>query len=448
MHLGVYAMGTGNHIAGWRHPGATTSGEDVEAFKLIARGCERGKLDFVFVGDGPHCLLDDHPGSICRFEPTTLHAVLSQHTTHLGLIATSSTTYNEPYNVARQFASLDRLTNGRVGINLVTSSAPEGAANFGRDVLPHALRYEIATEFAEILQGLWDSWEENPRVLNRQTGQYYDRSKVHELNHKGRFFQVKGPLNQTRTPQGRPVLVQAGSSKNGQKFAAQFAELMFTVQADKEEAKNFRRGMREQMMALGRLPDHCKILPGMMPIVGKTDEAARQKLAVLMSYVDSTSAIVTMSQRFGHDLSPYPLDGPIPDLPLSESHQSFAIVALAKARRQNFTLRDFYNSIAVARGYLVLCGSIKTVVDTMEEWFTEGACDGFILTPAHFPESLDDFVDMVIPELRRRALFRNEYAGITLRENLGLPIPENRYTAARTSGTAEAVENARTSKLG
>ncbi|MGE3148475.1 MAG: LLM class flavin-dependent oxidoreductase [Pseudorhodoplanes sp.] len=435
MHIGVYAMGTGNHIAGWRHPGATSSGEDIEVFKLIARACERGKLDFIFVGDAPVCMLDDHPGSLVRFEPTTLQSALEMCTTHLGLIGTSSTTYNEPYNVARQFLSLDKLSGGRAGMNIVTSSTTEVAENFNdRTLPPHQLRYEIATEFVEVVQGLWDSWEEGARVVNPQTGQFYDRSKVHALDHKGKFFSVKGPLNLMRSPQGQPVLVQAGSSADGQRFAARFAEVMFTVQHEKEASKEFCRGMRQQMATFGRGPDRCKILPGFMPIVGRTDEEARAKLGQLMQYVDSKSALKTMTERYGHDMSQFPLDGPIPDLPLSEKVQSYVKAAFAKARRENQTLRDLYNNIALARGYVVSCGSVKTVADTMEEWFSEEACDGFILMPAHFPEAFDDFIDMVIPELRRRGLFRTEYAGKTLRENLGLPVPPNRYTLAKEAG--------------
>jgi FMN-dependent oxidoreductase (nitrilotriacetate monooxygenase family) len=430
MHIGVYAMGSGNHIAGWRYPGASTSGEDLDTFIEIAQICERAKLDFIFTGDTPACQPDDHPGSMLRFEPTTLMAALAQHTSRLGLIATASTSYTAPYNVARQFASVDRLSRGRAGWNVVTTSSPAAAANFGGGEHPaHELRYEIATEHVEVVLGLWDSWEDGARILNKETGEYYDRSKVHSLNHKGKHFSVKGPLNQSRTPQGRPVLVQAGSSASGQLFAARFAEVMFTVQHDLTEAKAFYSNMKLQMQIFGREPGACKILPGLFPIVGETVEEARAKLSQLMGYTKSANAIELMSLRIGHDMSKYDLDGPIPELPVSETIQSYARVLFAKARRENQTLRDVYNNIAVARGYLVTCGTAVTIADMMEEWLTEGAADGFILMPAHFPASLNEFADHVIPELRRRGLFRSDYEGVTLRETLGLQIPPNRYSA-------------------
>jgi FMN-dependent oxidoreductase (nitrilotriacetate monooxygenase family) len=428
MHLGVYAMGTGNHIAGWRHPGATTSGEEIAVFVEIAKACERGKLDFIFVGDGAVCQLDDHPGSVARLEPMTLHAALAMVTTHLGLIGTASSTFSEPYNLARQFASLDQISGGRAGWNVVTSSSSEAAENFGQPLAPHDIRYQRATEFVEIVQGLWDSWEADARVVNRETGQYLDKTKIHALNHKGEYFEVKGPLNNSRSPQGRPVIVQAGSSKDGQEFAARFAEIIFTVQLDKEEAVAFRRGMHEKMVKFGRAPEDCKILVGLMPIVGRTLAEATEKLAQLMQYADATVAIKTMTERFGTDMSQFPLDGPIPDLPLDGRIQSYVKVALSEARRKNLRLRDLYNNMAVARGYLVSCGSPEDVANEMESWISAGAADGFMLVPAHFPEAFNDFIDLVVPELQRRGLFRTQYQGKMLRENIGLKIPANRFS--------------------
>jgi FMN-dependent oxidoreductase (nitrilotriacetate monooxygenase family) len=431
MHLGVYAVGTGNHIAGWRYPGATTSGEDFEAFKNIAASAERGKLDFVFVGDTLAFQSEGHPGQILRFEPTTLLSALASVTSHIGLVGTASTSYSEPFNIARQFASLDHLSGGRAGWNVVTSTLTEAIANFGREaVVEHDLRYEIAAEFVDVVQGLWDTWEDGARILNRETGQYYDPSKVHVLDHKGKYFSVKGPLNLTRTPQGRPIIVQAGSSNSGQQLAARYAEIIFTVQLDKDESCKFYDGVKKQVIALGRRPGHCNILPGLVPVVGRTDDEARAKLAQLMTYVDPTSAMKTMSRRFGHDMSKYPLDGPVPDLPLSNLMHSYNKVASAKAKRLGYKLRDIYNEIAVARGYLLACGSPTTVADLMAEWFKDSAADGFILLPAHFPEAFDDFIDFVIPELQGRGLFRKDYQGTTLRDHLGLPKPESRFTRA------------------
>jgi FMN-dependent oxidoreductase (nitrilotriacetate monooxygenase family) len=260
---------------------------------------------------------------------------------------------------------------------------------------------------------------------------------VHELGHKGEFYSVKGPLNLTRTPQGRPVIVQAGSSPAGQALAGRIAEVVFTVQLELDVAREYYDNIKKHAVAAGRRPEHCNILPGMVPIVGRTDEEAQAKLAQLMTYVDSTSAMRTMSRRFGHDMSQYPLDGPVPDLPVSNLKQGYSTVASAKAKRLGYTLRDIYNEIAIARGYLLACGSPTTVADVMQEWFEGGAMDGFVLLPAHFPEAFDDFIDLVIPELQKRGLFRREYQGTTLREHLGLPKPENRFARARSEASGD-----------
>ena len=429
MHLGLYAVGTGNHIAGWRHPDATTTSEKLEVFQAIAASAERGKLDFMFVGDNLAFQFEGHPGQMLRFEPTTLLAALAGVTKRIGLVGTASTTFSAPFTIARTFASLDHLSHGRIGWNVVTTTTNEAAMNFGLDAITeHGLRYEIASEFVDVVQGLWDTWEDGARIENKETGEYYDRSKVHVLDHVGKHFKVKGPLNMTRTPQGRPVIVQAGSSPSGQQLAARYAEVVFTIQLDKEEARAFYDGLKSQVVAFGRRPEHCNIMPGLVPIVGRTDEEAKAKLAQLMTYVDPVSAMRTMSLRFGHDMSVYPLDGPVPELPVSNHSQSYSKVASAKAKRLNYTLRDLYNEIAVARGYLMACGGPSTVADLMEEWFRDGAVDGFNLLPPYFPGAFDEFVDLVIPELQKRDLFRVDYEGTMLRDHLGLPRPVNRFT--------------------
>jgi FMN-dependent oxidoreductase (nitrilotriacetate monooxygenase family) len=432
MHLGVFAIGTGNHIAGWRYEGAGTSSEDFEILAAIASSAERAKLDFLFVADNLACLVKDHPGLVARLEPLTLLAALGARTSHLGLVATASTTYSEPYNLARAFASIDHISGGRSGWNVVTTSTQEAAANFSRaTTVSHDRRYEIAAEFVDVVQGLWDTWEAGARVADRSSGRYLDEQKIHSLNHKGEFFTVAGPLNASRSPQGQPVIVQAGSSSSGQHFAARFAEVMFTVQHDIEEARKFYAGVKSQVLAAGRSADHCKIMPGVFPVVARTDEEAWAKLADLMKYVDSTSAMRTMSERFGHDMSQYPLDGPIPELPPSDRVQSYAKVLIAMGRRKNLKLRDLYNNMAVARGYIVACGSPTTVADMLQEWFETRAADGFIITPAYFPAAFDAFNALVVPELQRRGLFRAEYQGATLRDHLGLPAPANRFAANR-----------------
>src|SRR4029079_290746 len=429
MTLGVYAVGTGNHVSGWRFPGAATSSEDFSIFKTIAGSCERGKLDFLFVGDSLAFIPDQHPGQMLRFEPLTLHAALATQTSRVGLVATASTTYSAPFNVARTFASLDKLSGGRAGWNVVTTSMPEAAGNFGSaGQMDHATRYESAGEFVEVVQGLWDSWEEGAITTNVETGEYFDKTKVHPLNHVGKFYSVRGPLNLTRTPQGQPVLVQAGASDDGRNFASRFAEMIFTSQLDKEHAKEFYATMKAKVADGGRKPEHCKILPGFMPIVGRNEEDARKKLSELMRLAVPEVALKMLSARFGHDMSGFDLDGPMPNLPLSNEIQTHAKVAYAKARKANLTLRDFYNRMAVARGYLFACAEAVMIADVMEEWFVEHACDGFILVPPYFPAAFDEFIDEVVPELQRRGIFRREYSGSTLREHLGLPVPTNRYS--------------------
>jgi FMN-dependent oxidoreductase (nitrilotriacetate monooxygenase family) len=296
--------------------------------------------------------------------------------------------------------------------------------------MDHATRYEAAAEFVDIVRGLWDSWEDGAIVTNAETGEYFDKTKVHSLDHVGKFYSVRGPLNITRTPQGQPVLVQAGASEDGQKFASRFAEMIFASQLDKEHSKEYYASMKAKVAGWGRNPEHCKILPGFMPIVGRNDEDARGKLSQLMRLAVPEVALKMLSSRFGHDMSKFDLDGPMPDLPLSNQGQTHAKVAYDKARKENLTLRDMYNQVAVARGYLFALGNAATIADVMEEWFTERACDGFVLVPPYFPAAFDEFIDQVIPELQRRGIFRREYTGHTLREHLGLPVPANLYSKA------------------
>jgi FMN-dependent oxidoreductase (nitrilotriacetate monooxygenase family) len=428
MHLGVFAVGSGNHIAGWRHPGASKTGADISTFLEIGRTAERGKLDLMFLADNVQCSTDDHPGFMSRLEPFSTLSAVSAVTEHVGLVASGSTSFAEPYNLARLISSLDHISNGRAGWNIVTTSTPASAANFGREIHSHKQRYEMAAEYVEVVRGLWDSWEPDAIVANVDTGQFVDADKVHALNFSGEHYCVKGPLNLSRSPQGQPVIVQAGSSETGQSFAARYAEVVLTVQIDVEVAREFYAGVKEGVLDQGRDPQHCKILPGLLPVVGGTEQEAREKFNTLASYIDESSALQTMSDRIGHDLSSYPLDGPVPNLPLPEHIQGYARMMLTKEYRDNHTLRDLYNLFAVSRGYSVCCGSPEQVADMMQDWFTREACDGFILVPAHFPEALDDFVDAVVPILQQRGLFREEYKGVTLRNHLGLPEPKNRYT--------------------
>lgn len=423
MHLGVFVLGTGNHVAGWRYPGAFDTFQSLEVVQQIARTAERGKFDLIFLGDGltadPHA----HPSFTVRLEPITMLAALAATTTHVGLGATASTTYSEPFHVARAFASLDHLSKGRAAWNAVTSSGAGTGKNFGRVHPPHAERYAVAEEFVDVVRGLWDCWDDDAIVIDQATGRYIDAAKVRKLDHKGKYFEVEGPLNIGRTPQGRPIVLQAGSSAPGMALAARTADVVFSVVQDIDEARGAYAALKALLPAQGRAPHELSILPGVMPVLGATMQEARDKLAFLQSFVNDTNSLSMLSNRLGTDMSAFPLDGPVPDLPLPETSHGFARTMLAKARRDNMTLRDLYNLTAAARGHWVICGTAMDVADTLEEWFTTGAADGFNILPPYFPGGFDDFVDLVVPELQRRGLFRREYAGTTLREHLGLARP-------------------------
>jgi FMN-dependent oxidoreductase (nitrilotriacetate monooxygenase family) len=418
MHLGVFVLGTGNHSAGWRYEGATVSSCSFPVMQTIARTAERGKFDLFFISDGLAMDTGDHPSFVNRFEPLTLLSALSTVTTHVGLGATVSTSFGEPFHVARAFASLDHLSNGRAGWNVVTSTHDKAALNFSKTKLAeHDLRYEIATEFVDVVRGLWDSWDDGAIIADKATGAYLDGSKVRPLDHKGRFYSVKGPLNIERSPQGHPVIIQAGGSPPGQELSARSADLVFSVvNGDKTSAKAAYDSLKQRVVKHGRAPHEVPILPGVMPIIGETDEQAKEQLARLQSWLTPTNALALVSQRIGHDISGYPLDVP----EKTERGQAFSRVLLDMARREKMTLRDLYNVTAAARGHWVIYGTPKRIADTFEEWFSGGLADGFVVMPAYFPGAFDDFVDQVVPELQRRGLYRNEYAGTTLRSHLGL----------------------------
>lgn len=430
MHLGVFVLGTGNHIAGWRYPGATQSFEDLAVVQQIARTAERGKFDLIFLGDNLASEPGMHPSFAARFEPLTMLAALAATTTHVGLGATASTTYNEPYNVARAFASLDHLSRGRAAWNAVTSSGGKAADNFGRQHPPHDARYEIAEEFVDVVRGLWDCWDDGAVVRNHATGQYIDPAKVRTLDHAGRFFRVKGPLPTSRTPQGQPVILQAGSSKPGLDLAARTADVVFAVVQDRAEAQAGYQALKSRMPRFGRHPDEIAVLPGIMPVIGRTDAEAREKLNTLQGFVNTGNALSMLSSRLGQDVSHYPLHELVPDLPLPDSSHGFARTMLDKARRDHMTWRDLFNLTGAARGHWVVCGTPDAIADTLQDWFEARAADGFNILPPYFPGGFDDFVDLVVPILQARGLFRSDYAGTTLREHLGLPRPRNRLFGA------------------
>jgi FMN-dependent oxidoreductase (nitrilotriacetate monooxygenase family) len=429
MHLGVFVLGTGNHIAGWRYPGAADSFQSLPVIQEIARIAERGKFDLLFLGDSLVAGVNDHPSFTARFEPITMLAALAATTTHLGLGATSSTTYGEPYSVARAFASLDHLSGGRAAWNAVTSSGAKAAANFGREHPRHAARYEVAEEFVDVVRGLWDCWEDGAIIADRETGQYINPDKVRELNHKGQFFQVKGPLNIGRCPQGQPIILQAGSSEPGLALAARTADVVFSVVQDLDEAKLAYRALKDLLPKYGRVESDIALLPGVMPVIGATEAEAREKLNVLQGFVTGSNAATLLSQRLGVDVSGYPLDELVPDLPLPDSSHGFARTMLAKAKRERMTWRDLHNLTGAARGHWVICGTPESIADTLELWFREKAADGFNILPPYFPGGFDDFVDQVVPILQARGLFRRDYSGTMLRDHLGLARPANRLFA-------------------
>jgi FMN-dependent oxidoreductase (nitrilotriacetate monooxygenase family) len=421
MHLGVFVLGTGNHSAGWRYDGAATSNNHLPVIQEIARIAERGKFDLVFVSDGLVMNPGDHPSFLCRFEPTTLISVLSAATTRIGLGATVSTSYSEPYNVARIFASIDHISGGRAAWNVVTSTQTMAAPNFSREQhWDHEHRYEVANEFVDVVKGLWSCWEDGAIVADKVTGRFIDATKVRPLDHKGRFFQVKGPINMARSPQGHPVVIQAGGSPPGLELAARTADVVFSVVQELASAKAAYADLKGRLAKYGRMPDQLAILPGVMPIIGHTEAEAREKLSRLQRFLVADNALTLVSGRLGYDVSGHPLDGPVPAPPLGQGSRTFSRVLYEAALRENMTLRDLYNLTAAARGHWVLCGTPARIADTLQEWFEGGAADGFNVLPPYFPGALADFVDLVVPELRRRGLFRHDYEGATLREHFGL----------------------------
>ena len=436
MHLGVFVLGTGNHVAGWRYPGAFDTFQSLPVVQQIARTAERGKFDLLFLGDGLAADPTNHPSFTTRLEPVTMLSALAATTSHVGLGATSSTTYNEPFTVARAFASLDHLSGGRAAWNAVTSSAPDGAANFGRSHPKHAERYAVAEEFVDVVNGLWDCWEDGAIVIDHATGQYIDPAKVHRLDHHGAYFTVRGPLNIGRCPQGRPVILQAGASEPGQQLAARTADVVFAVVQDLDEAVASYAALKARLPAFGRDPDALCVLPGVMPVLGSTQDEAKRKLDQLQSYVTPTNALKMLSNRLGQDMSAYAFDDLVPDLPLPDTSHGFARTMLAKARREAMTVRDLYNLTAAARGHWVLCGTPESVADTLETWFVRHAADGFNILPPYFPGGFDDFVDQVVPILQARGLFRRDYAGSTLRDHLGLTRPPSPSPAGEGDGKA------------
>jgi FMN-dependent oxidoreductase (nitrilotriacetate monooxygenase family) len=446
MNLGAFFMATGHHVTSWRHPEAQAdAGINIAHFAEMARLAERGKFDLIFLADSVYSR-DGHMDAVSRsaqyiahFEPLTLLSALAMVTERIGLVSTASTSYNEPYHLARKFASLDFLSHGRAGWNIVTSAHDDEAHNFGRDAhYGHEERYERAREFTEVVKGLWDSWDDDAFLRDKASGLFFDREKRHVLNHTGKYYAVRGPLNVPRSPQGYPLLVQAGSSDTGRAFAAEFGEAIFTAHLTKGESQEFYSDMKARVANTGRNPAHVKILPGLSFIVGRTDAEAREKFDFMQSLVHPIVAREIASFTLGGaDLSNYPMDGPVPDLPEPNGSIGSFRTAMKMARDENLTIRQLGTRLATARQRHHVTGTPERIADVMEEWFTGGAADGFNMLPPYMPGALQDFVDFVVPELQRRGLFRTEYEGHTLRENLGIPRPQSRYAQHAPAYTGE-----------
>lgn len=430
LRLGSFLAGTGSNMASWRHPAAIADGAiNLEYYKSLTRKAEEAKLDFVFFGDGLYISEKSHPIFLNRFEPLTLLATLAAHTTHIGLAATLSTTYSDPFTVARQFASIDQISNGRAGWNIVTSPLEGSALNYSRPEHPqHDLRYQMAHEFVEVTKGLWDSWEDDAFTRNKETGQFFDPAKMHRLNYQGEFFSVQGPLNISRSKQGHPVLIQAGSSEAGREFASRHAEVIFTGQSTLEDAREFYQDIKGRAVKHGRNPDEILILPGCAPVVGHTPEEAERKYQEIANLVKVEDALNYIGRYFNDmDFTQYDLDKPFPDLgDFGRNGWESATDRIKKlAKDENLTLRQMALRTTTPKNAFI--GTPIQVADAMQSWFEAGAADGFMMNCAVLPVGLTDFLDHVLPILKERGLFRTEYEADTLHENLGLPIPKNRY---------------------
>lgn len=439
LHLNLFVMGTGHHEAAWRlNASEPQNVTRIQHYVHLAKVAERGLLDSLFLADAYGLPPAIQYKVLMSLEPFTLLSAISIATERIGLIGTASTTYNEPFHVARKFASLDHISGGRAGWNIVTSTSDVTAANFADEKLPaHSARYERADEFLDIVSSLWDSWEDGALVIDKQSGVYADADKIHELNHKGRHFAVRGPLNLPRSPQGHPVMVQAGASDTGKEFASRAAEVVFTAQNTRQDGQRFYADLKSRMSKYGRSPHDMKILPGFCAFIGDTESEAKDMENSMNELTQVEFGLIRLSNVFKTDMSIYPLDRPIPfeQLPKQEEinghrgrHQVFADMA----RREGLTVRQLITRTAASRGHFSMAGTPIQIADTMEQWLHSNAADGFNLMPPCLPDGLEQFVDKVVPELQNRGLFRTAYSGSTLREHYGLKRPEGRLRGQRS----------------
>jgi len=438
MRVGVLVSDVGVHPAAWLHPGSHLGGEiDFPFYLRMARLAEAGKLDFFFMADTLASRTGDMAGIkrqcayTAHFEPITLMAGLAAATQRIGLAATISSTYSEPYNVARQFASLDHISGGRAGWNVVTTAYGAAAANFGRETHEdHGRRYQRANEFVDVVNGLWDSWDDDAFLRDRDSGIHFDPDRMHRLDHKGEFFSVRGPLNVPRSPQGHPVAISAGGSEPGKELAARTSEVVFSVDRDLASALAYYKDLKGRMARFGRAPHELAVMTAINPFVEETDAQAQDAFADLQSRIHPDVGRAILSVDLDVDLRGLPVDEPIPDgvLPRgTNATKSYFEMMTAAMREQTLTIRQLYEAAAASRGGMnAIVGSPKTIADRMEEWFSAGATDGFMVRIPHLPTGLEDFVRLVVPELQKRGLFRSDYTGATLRDHLGLIRPQPR----------------------
>ncbi len=440
MAIGMSIRGLGYHPAAWRHPDVPADGTlRFDHYARSAIAAERGKCDLLFFADGigvrerdiPEGSLNRMGYEIVEMEPMTLLPALAVVTKNIGLVTTASTTYNEPYNIARKFATLDLISNGRAGWNVVTSWSDAEAKNFGREEqLDYDTRYARAAEFVDVVRGLWDTWEENAFPFDKQNARFFDEKKFHTLNHKGRFFSVRGPLNVARPPQGHPIVVQAGASEQGRELAAATADIVYAIYGTKEAGRTYYENIKGRMAKYGRAREDLKVLPALRPVVARTQQEAQAKFDQLQELLDPLVGLNRLNGAFG-DLSGFPLDGPVPiDERGPTGIRSQAQNLIDRVKRENPTIRQLYEHVA-GKGGFCLIGTPAQIVDVMQDWFESEACDGFNITPTHLPTGCEDFVELITPELQRRGLFRTEYEGRTLRENLGLKPAVNRHSRSR-----------------
>ena len=441
MHLCAFIMATGHHIASWRYGDVPLeNGTNFEYWANLARIAERGKLDAIFLYDG--AAISNIPlepmsrgDRATFFDPMTLLPALALVTSKIGLVSTSSTTYDQPFYVARRYLSLDHLSGGRAAWNMVTGVNVREALNFGAAPMAHDERYVRAREFAEVVRGLWDSWADDAFIMDKQSGRFFDPTKVQSLDHVGKYFTCAGPMCVPRSPQGQPVMVQAGGSEPGKELAAETAEMVYTVQSDFETGREFYADLKGRMAKFGREPHELKVMPGVYTIVGSSEQEAEDTYGALRELVDEEVAKASLALCLGGaDLSSLPFDGPVPTGLSTNAGTTHLKTMIKIAQDRNLSLRELAMDVAAGGyGHWVVRGTPMQIADQLEERFKGGAADGFNLMPATLPGGLEDFVNLVLPELQRRGLFRTEYSGSTLRDHLGLKRPARRITRPSSS---------------